>query len=291
MKRLVLLLVLSHTSLPASATVSSFDDIRLWSGAGAYRAALAIDWDGASIADEALVWGFRWNGVATGEDLLRSAISADPRLYAKLAGIGANGAAVIGLGYDLNADGQFAISDQTLFDAHGLAMTAPSDGATSLPGDLYSEGWEDGYWHYGVRSAAGAWQSSQVGASSRVLSDGQWHGFAFALTNNYDEFAMNLLAAEPPSLAGDFNHDQLVDVADYTVWRDAVGMPDGLTPADYDVWVANFGTGGTALSTPEPATIVCALLGIAAVATNRNRHRSARRSAASSDSPRLVTSL
>ena len=40
-------------------------DIQLWAGTGANEAAMVIDWnDGKS--DESLVWGYRWDGSATG---------------------------------------------------------------------------------------------------------------------------------------------------------------------------------------------------------------------------------
>jgi hypothetical protein len=57
-----------------------------------------------------------------------------------------------------------------------------------------------------------------------------------------------------PNLSGDYNKNNLVDAADYTVWRDTLGQ-SGLTPftgadgsgngvvdmGDYNVWNANFG--------------------------------------------------
>ena len=53
-------------------------------------------------------------------------------------------------------------------------------------------------------------------------------------------------------LPGDYNHDLIVDAADYVVWRDQFGSDghrlaaDGngdnmVTQLDYDVWKANFG--------------------------------------------------
>ena len=53
-------------------------------------------------------------------------------------------------------------------------------------------------------------------------------------------------------LLGDYNHNGIVDAADYTVWRDALGQigvglaADGndnhvIDAGDYSVWVANFG--------------------------------------------------
>jgi hypothetical protein len=66
------------------------------------------------------------------------------------------------------------------------------------------------------------------------------------------------------SLPGDFNHDNVVDAADYVLWRKD---PSAFLPDDYDTWRANFGNspgsgsgsdlGGGAV--PEPTSIVFAL--------------------------------
>ena len=61
-----------------------------------------------------------------------------------------------------------------------------------------------------------------------------------------------MIAAADNVLAGDFNANNVVDAADYTVWRDRVGAPAGTLPNDVDGgvigtaqyarWKANFGT-------------------------------------------------
>ena len=62
--------------------------------------------------------------------------------------------------------------------------------------------------------------------------------------------------ARAVGLPGDFNNNGVVDAADFTVWRDNLGLsvalPNDTTPgevtwADYDLWVSNFGA--TAAST------------------------------------------
>lgn len=72
---------------------------------------------------------------------------------------------------------------------------------------------------------------------------------------------------------GDFNLDGLVNLADYTVWRDNLGIAYKL--ADYQVWKANFGTGPGALESytapvPEPRAWLLAsgLLALLAKRTN-----------------------
>jgi hypothetical protein len=85
-------------------------------------------------------------------------------------------------------------------------------------------------------------------------------------------------------LAGDYNGNGIVDAADYTVWRDALGttsdlLADGngnglIDSGDYNVWKANFdahsGSGAGQLnSVPEPTSLVILLIGMSAMCTCR----------------------
>jgi hypothetical protein len=82
------------------------------------------------------------------------------------------------------------------------------------------------------------------------------------------EFFFNDLQVTAP-LTGDYNHNGVVDAADYTVWRDTLGqsVPAGtgadgsgdgtVNIADYNLWNSNFGIGLAATSqlpnsVPEP---------------------------------------
>jgi hypothetical protein len=83
-------------------------------------------------------------------------------------------------------------------------------------------------------------------------------------------------------LPGDYNRDGVVGAADYTVWRNTLNQTDvdpysgadgdgdgDITPADYDVWKANYGNGGAggggvalASAVPEPAGLALAIFGL-----------------------------
>jgi hypothetical protein len=71
---------------------------------------------------------------------------------------------------------------------------------------------------------------------------------------------INLAAALP----GDFNHDEAVNAADYTVWRNGLGTI--YSPDDYAIWKNNFGvaTGSPSAaawaSVPEPTSRLLVLL-------------------------------
>ena len=47
----------------------------------ARAAGLVIDWNGNTIDDSSLAWGFRWDGVAYGETMIQAVIMADPPMY------------------------------------------------------------------------------------------------------------------------------------------------------------------------------------------------------------------
>jgi beta-glucanase (GH16 family) len=82
-------------------------------------------------------------------------------------------------------------------------------------------------------------------------------------------------------LPGDYNGDNVVDAADYTVWRDSLGQSgiglaaDGsgngtVGESDYDIWRNAFGQSATATSVPEPSSLAAALfLTFAAVCCRR----------------------
>lgn len=114
-------------------------------------------------------------------------------------------------------------------------------------------------------------------------------GIVNNLTNNtenggaqsmfWDDFS---LMAAVAGLAGDYNDDGVVNAADYTSWRDALGQsitlpnetvtPGMVTVEDYNEWKANFGAGsGAGGAVPEPTTIGLALLMSATLFSYRRR--------------------
>jgi hypothetical protein len=75
-------------------------------------------------------------------------------------------------------------------------------------------------------------------------------------------------------LAGDYNHNGVVDAADYVLWRK--GLDTTFTQADYDTWRGNFGLSGgsgaiSGSAVPEPATMVVAILGMAVMFARRKQ--------------------
>jgi hypothetical protein len=275
----------------ASAQPFSIDDIEFWVGSGAKSAALVIDWVEDSTDAPALAWGYRWDGMAKGSDMLSAVVSADPRLVARLGGTPGNPNAVYGLGYDAdndNNDKEFQFDDFTApFDADGFFYSGPADGSSALDSsDYYAEGWFAGFWHYGIASSnpydGGSWSDTPAGMAGRTLVDGAWDSWAFTPTFDFSAFAENPVAALPPDLPGDFNDDGEVNQADFNLWRSTFGSTSELAAdandngvvdaADYVVWrkfssdpmiaAANSQSAPSRATAPEPAAFWLAALSL-----------------------------
>jgi len=185
-----LLLAAPLACLQAQAPVQSFNDIRCWAGSGANQAALVLQWNDSG-SPASLVWGYRWNGNATGLDMLR-AVAGTTRI-ADLAGDP--------LGSDYGADTRLALG--LVQYSFGLSVVSldysDAQGAQRTQSD-----WDSGYWEYFIRGgnfeytnwgeaepsvyaipgspdyAAGMWLSSPIGAGDRPLIDGAWDAYSFA---------------------------------------------------------------------------------------------------------------
>jgi hypothetical protein len=200
----MLALAVATACLPWSADAATFDDIQFWAGNGANRAALVIDWnDGKEPAS--LLWGYRWDGAATGLDMFQAVVAADPRLFAHL-GEFPWGTAIFGIGYDLNSSGGFAVNPNLVFDSGGLTLDSGAGDANDarVPADSadhYVEGWNNGFWAYYLKSSGSEdWTSAMTGADGRALADGVWDGYSFAAGFNSSVPSEPLAAVPEPGM-------------------------------------------------------------------------------------------
>lgn len=198
----------------------TLDDIQIWTGSGTNRAALVIEWSlpesltnssvPVPIADKTLVWGYHFNGPATGAQMLDAILATDPKLYV----VGQSSNFITGIGYNLKGDGSIGITDGSItnFFTNGILPnpTVNTDAAHAINnGDLYWGGtngpnWEhwtelgdsggfltspnlgtNQYWtatdttNY-FAGAHGQWQYTQTNLSSLPLTNGSWIGFSVA---------------------------------------------------------------------------------------------------------------
>jgi hypothetical protein len=215
---------LAIASLATQIQATGLDDLQFWTGTGTNRAALVIHWSPPEvrnntsvpdpIADKSLAWGFRWNGSATGEQMFKAVLAADPRLFTSI-NVSAFGTSILGFGYDLNNNRVFGLRHGTNVVApagftNGIVVlpTSSADQSQSLdPGDLYWAGWFGAGWETwheqagagGFTSAPdrgaspywipgdpqqpyfgdhGQWHLADLGMSDIQLKDGSWLGFS-----------------------------------------------------------------------------------------------------------------
>ena len=200
----------------------SLDDIQLWTGSGTNRAALVIEWSvpqsltnstvPVPVADKTLVWGYRFNGTATGTQMLQAILATDPKLY--VVADETYGTFVEGIGYNLNGNGNIGITDgsSTNYITNGIltSATVDIDSARAINsgdlywGGLYGPNWEvwnetndaggflsspnrgiNAYWTADDPTAPysgvhGQWEYAQAGLDDLPLTNGSWIGFSVA---------------------------------------------------------------------------------------------------------------
>lgn len=213
-------LVITALLVAGHAQAISLDDIPLWAGAGTNCAALVIEWSvpeslanstvPVPVADKTLVWGYRFNGTASGSQMLGAILAADPKLYI----IETNVPLVTGIGYNLNANGLIGITDGSTTNSisHGLLTNTSVnvDAAHAInAGDLYWGGFAGPRWEVWTelgdaggfllspnRGSApywtptdtvnfsagnqGQWSLAQTNLDNLQLTNGSWIGFSVA---------------------------------------------------------------------------------------------------------------
>lgn len=180
-------------SLAEAQIVASMSDVQLWTGSGTNRSVLVLQWnDGGS--PSSLAWGYRWNGAATGMQLL-TAIAGTTIIREPFGGD------VIETLSGADPSLQLTIERYGFGDAI-YAMVYSPGGTPRTQAD-----WDAGYWQYllhggnfeysvwtgsgfsgpfvynvsGASSYGGVtWWSSQIGASDRGLVNGSWDAWSFA---------------------------------------------------------------------------------------------------------------
>jgi len=166
-----------------AALVTGFGDIDYWVGTGSNSAALVIDWNDG-ISPVSLAWGFRWDGIATGEDMLLAiagatygdvtATGADSRLSIYITSYSFGNAVdrivYDGAGYDHDSAGFISGGYWEYLCMGGDFATPPDGDPNTYPGST----------SYPGTGGSPNWISSWTGFSDRQLSNGSWDAWSFA---------------------------------------------------------------------------------------------------------------
>ncbi|MEN6372397.1 MAG: PEP-CTERM sorting domain-containing protein [Armatimonadota bacterium] len=149
---LAAILLLAMVSTAASAF--SFDDIQLWAGSGSNKAALVIDWNDGK-EPESMVWGYRWDGTATGKNMFDAVLALDNRLDAY-------------------------VEYWESYNSYSVDNVGYASGSVNH----YAEGLDSSYWAYYVAETngtlPGTWNYSGWDISTRPLKNGSWDGWSYA---------------------------------------------------------------------------------------------------------------
>lgn len=168
------------------SVMQGFDEITNWVGEGANQAAIQIQWNDG-INQDALAWGYRWDGEAKGEDMIKAIAAADPRFFYMSSSTPGLGSAIGGMGYDVALNHLQQIKKE---DGEPIAPNAegiiPIEGydfdgwAHVNANDHYQGGWNSSFWGYFMKdNTASEWQLSNLGISNLPLTDGCWNALMF----------------------------------------------------------------------------------------------------------------
>ncbi len=155
------------------------DDIEFWVGTGSNRAGLVIDWNEGP-SPQALAWGFRWDGEATGWDML-TAIAGQTDVYTWNED-----------SQDFDVDPIYGADPNLTVRATHFDFGPMVDGFEYESDDLShpDTATAPNWWAYWVSEDGVEWHEPVdehgfgLGATDRILSDGDWDGWGFELDWN-----------------------------------------------------------------------------------------------------------
>ncbi len=175
-------IVLGFSSAHINAQmVATFDDIVSWTGTGSNQAGLVIDFhDGET--KQSFVWGFRWDGVKTGSEMITAIASADTNLSIQVGGTVSSGFFLTQASYFDGVFTHVATSGNFVdnFDYWGYFAVGGMAGGTFDP-DVF-----DPVVPGATASFPAAWAESPSGASfesfgspGRFLANNSWDAWSF----------------------------------------------------------------------------------------------------------------
>lgn len=189
---LLALLACTAPALRGQALVNNYDDIQFWTGLGANRSAVAVEFNSGS-SPFSVAWGYRWSGEVSLQTMmfaLAGSITGGP---APVAGsdprLGLSVSFFDGLGYSLDA---------LTYDQSGLGSGWPA-------GSLSLTGWDGANWN-NLFSLNGSpvWPVSPLdysmsGMADTTLADGGWYGWVMADGPQTYNFQQPVSAVPEPS--------------------------------------------------------------------------------------------
>ena len=178
MKKIFVALALAFAAgfTSQAGVISSFSDIQYWAGTGANQSGLVIDFHDGT-AQQSFVWGFRWDGSATGYDMITAIDVASVELSISSPSYITSVSFLDDQGVNHSqVNGSFAVypADYTswgYYIAGGAATLFDSNPPYGPIGTVNPPG--------GGSSIPTSWTASPSGTSDRTLADGSWDALSF----------------------------------------------------------------------------------------------------------------
>jgi hypothetical protein len=169
------------SALGNAQIVATFDDIVLWTGTGANRAGLVIDFHDGQ-AKQSFVWGFRWDGEATGSEMITAIAAADTNLSIQNGGTVGSGFFLTQASYFDGVFNHIATSGDFVsnFAYWGYFVVGGTAGGTFAPDvfDPVTPGASTGFPAPWAESPAGA-SAISLGSPGRFLANNAWDAWSF----------------------------------------------------------------------------------------------------------------
>lgn len=171
---------------PANAAAFSFSDIKNWTGEGSNVAAMGIKWTGS---ENTIVFGYRFDGTKTGEDMAIDIVANNPRLFMLMQGETAYGSAIGGFGWDTDGNGFTLKAEDNVVTPNEKGIIYITQGysfdsySCTSEGDYWNSGWNKGFWSYNLADGDNPKDIgfASTGCSGRTLTDKSWDLWMYTL--------------------------------------------------------------------------------------------------------------
>lgn len=171
---------------PANAATFSFSDIQNWTGEGSNVAAMGIKWTGS---ENTIVFGYRFDGTKTGEDMAIDIVANNPRLFMLMQGETAYGSAIGGFGWDTDGNGFTLKAEDKVVTPNEKGIIYITQGysfdsySCTSEGDYWNSGWNKGFWSYNLADGDNPKDIgfASTGCSGRTLTNKSWDLWMYTL--------------------------------------------------------------------------------------------------------------
>lgn len=174
----------------------TFNDIKYWIGEGEKTAAFVLEWHDGKDPD-AMVWGYRFSGEKTAQEMIEEIVNTDPRLYLVMGQAMGGFLSLFSFAYQaIPTDPPLTVTYKGKplnmitksifyvdFDPRGDDNSVDQFKCSDPKAKWKTGFYENGYWvYYHKYNRLDPWGYSNTVSDLTDLEDGAWHGFSWQET-------------------------------------------------------------------------------------------------------------